>query len=179
MKKAMLFFAAFLFSVSAHAATLTLAGYDFSNAVQAVNLADSDEFGYVEGSGIAQKHPWHSAFELSSNADTPAKIEWTFNPADRFTGAFVGIRLADSASYIQRHELLGGGQNFSFIAALTAGISYIIDVFSTTDFAKSHNYTVTATPLAVSEVPVPAALFLFAPALLGLMGLRRKALKAA
>lgn len=176
MKKAMLFFVAFLFSVSAHAATLTLGNHAASNATQNANITSSDTagLGYVEGHGIAMKHPWSSAFVLSSDANTPAKVEWTFNPAERFTGALVGIKKLGSDDYIERYTVLEGGLNFSFIAALSAGVNYIIDVFSTHEIAQSHNYTVT-----VSAVPVPAALFLFAPALLGLMGLRRKALKAA
>tara|TARA_R110002111_G_scaffold162785_1_gene229153 strand:- start:910 stop:1773 length:864 start_codon:yes stop_codon:yes gene_type:complete len=56
-----------------------------------------------------------------------------------------------------------------------AGISE--DVFSKLNFS-AYDSLGSFTLTNVSEVPVPAALFLFAPALMGLVGLRRKANKA-
>ena len=52
---------------------------------------------------------------------------------------------------------------------LLAGVTYFFDISGV-----SGGTPLTAT-LSISAVPVPAALFLFAPALLGFLGLRRKA----
>lgn len=53
----------------------------------------------------------------------------------------------------------------------------LFDSFSFTHTSEGwHGFTVGAAGIApVSEVPIPAAAFMFAPALLGFMGLRRKA----
>ncbi|HIC48071.1 MAG TPA: hypothetical protein EYM37_01775 [Methylophaga aminisulfidivorans] len=57
----------------------------------------------------------------------------------------------------------------------------LFDSFSFTHTSEGwHGFTVGAAGIApVSEVPIPAAAFMFAPALLGFMGLRRKAKQAA
>ena len=49
--------------------------------------------------------------------------------------------------------------------------TYGLDILDATSHALKYDVSVTS----LSEVPVPAALFLFAPALLGLIGLRRRA----
>lgn len=53
--------------------------------------------------------------------------------------------------------------------------SYTMNVDWTASSPGDYVRVLTAYSPGVSEVPVPAALFLFAPALLGFMGLRRKA----
>jgi len=57
--------------------------------------------------------------------------------------------------------------------------SYWLKVIGLAATIGNNSYQISITSTDVSAVPVPAALFLFAPALLGFFGLRRKAAAAA
>ena len=59
-----------------------------------------------------------------------------------------------------------------FTAILTAGSFFGVDILNATSDVLKYD-------LSISAVPVPAALWLFAPALMGFFGLRRKAQKTA
>ena len=51
---------------------------------------------------------------------------------------------------------------------LMAGITYGLDIFNASSDELKYD-------VSVSAVPIPAAFFLFAPALMGLIGLRHRA----
>lgn len=71
-----------------------------------------------------------------------------------------------------------GGYNvfFKFLTTVAADTEFTITVESATKGGGISNYRAYST--GISPVPVPAAAFLFAPALVGLVTLRRKAKKA-
>ena len=162
MKKAMLFVVALLFSVSVNAATLSLSEVSSSIASQSADVTSGS---VVLGSGtVSTAGTWSSEFALSTDEATPVVIAWSFNPA--ITGAtLVFGTLGDTVSYAITDD-------FSFTAMLTAGTNYILKIIDATSGVVKYD-------VSVSAVPVPAALFLFAPALLGFLGMRRKATVAA
>jgi len=162
MKKAMLFVVALLFSVSVNAATLSLSEVSSSVASQSADVTSGS---VVLGSGtVSKKGTWSSEFALSTDEATPVVIAWSFNPA--ITGAtLVFGTLGDTVSYAITDD-------FSFTAMLTAGTNYILKIIDATSGVVKYD-------VSVSAVPVPAALFLFAPALLGFLGMRRKTAVAA
>ncbi|SFK20517.1 hypothetical protein [Methylophaga sulfidovorans] len=162
MKKAMLFVVALLFSVSVNAATLSLTEVGSTIASQSADVTSGS---VVLGSGtVSTGGTWSSEFALTTDEDTPVVIAWSFNPA--IIGAtLVFGTLGDTVSYAITED-------FSFTAMLTAGADYILSIIDATSSVVKYD-------VSVSAVPVPAALFLFAPALLGFLGMRRKAAVAA
>ncbi len=162
MKKAMLFIVALLFSVSVNAATLSLSEVASTNASQSADVTSGS---VVLGSGtVSSPSTWSSEFSLTTDTNTPVVIEWSFNPA--ITGATLVFGTAlDTVSYAITDD-------FSFTAMLTAGTNYILKIIDATSGVVKYD-------VSVSAVPVPAALFLFAPALLGFLGMRRKSAVAA
>lgn len=162
MKNAMLFIVALFLSVSVNAATLSLNGLGSTGASQNVDLTNSP---VVLGSGtVSQSGIWNSEFSLSTDEETPVVITWSFNPS--IVGAtLVFGTLADTVSY----AITG---DFSFTALLTAGTDYILKIVDATSGIVKYD-------VSVSAVPLPAALFLFAPALLGFLSLRKKSLATA
>jgi len=166
MKKAMLFVIALFFSVAANAATLNLTKGDSAftnNASQEIDLASGST---VLASGTTGNGAWESSFSLFTNDATPVVIEWSFNPESNLDNATIAFGVLGGA--IQNFDITG---DFSFTAILTAGLTYVLDIYDAT--GKALNYS-----LSVSAVPVPAALFLFAPVLLGFLGFRKKAIAA-
>jgi hypothetical protein len=167
MKKAMLFFVALLFSVNVNAATLSISTSGSSNATQAVGLNNG---AVVTASGTAnvdERDTWTSFFDVYTDVDTYAVIEWSFNPESAVSSAHLGFATGGGLPL----EFLVDG-NESHIGLLTAGTVNSVAFLMVTSTALAYTVSVTAIPAAV---PVPAALFLFAPALLGFMGLRRRA----
>ena len=147
MKKAMLFFMTLFFSISVNAATLNLTTAGSSGATQEVSLNNND---VVLGHGTVDEPNtnWSSFFDLSTDQNTPVKIVWSFNPEANLSSATVSL--------------------FEMGGAVIDQFNLISDYsFASSDELK---YDV-----SVSAVPIPAALFLFAPALLGLLGLRLRA----
>lgn len=164
MKKVMLFITALLLSVSVNAATLTFGTQSASNASQSVDVASGST---VLGGGVVSEGAgtWSSLFNLYSDVDTYATIEWSFNPTAKFTSGKLGFTSeADYPVYTTLIDITG---DTSFTVFLAGGVNYAVDIL---DAARD----VFKYDVSVSAVPVPAALFLFAPALLGLLGLRRK-----
>ena len=173
MKKAMLFFVALLFSVSVSAATLNLTTQSSANATQFVSTI-SNNGPLAIGTGETPGTSWNSLFNLVSDVDTTVKVEWAFNPNDHVGLAKLGFGLASNWSATSLglgfyQDVTGG---FSATFNILAGVLYAVDFTTVTSDALSYS-------MSVSDVPVPAALFLFAPALLGFLGLRRKATLAA
>lgn len=169
MKKAMLFIVSFFFAVSAHAATLNLTldgtGGVWGGATQTISSNNAtDVSAYGKGLGLY----WYSDFILQSNKDTSAVIDF------KAIGAGLAWSSIDIAFGDINTQLFSAGEspfsgvfNFSTTVMLTAGTQY----FFLIDGIKN----VAGYSLNVSAVPIPAALWLFAPALLGFLGLRRRA----
>lgn len=166
MKKAMLFIVALMFSVGVNAATLTLSKEAVGFASQDVDVSSGS---VVLGGGTVSEGPgtWFSSFNLKSDTNTAVKVEWSFNPqANLNFGTLVFGAFGGPYTYI---DITG---DTSFTAILTAGVEYVLDIVDATRDVFKYD-------VSVSAVPVPAALFLFAPALLGFLGLRRKSAVAA
>lgn len=166
MKKAMLFIVALMFSVGVNAATLTFSGFDSGFASQSVDVASGST---VLGGGTVSEGPgtWFSQFNLKSDFGTAVKIEWSFNPKASFNfGTLVFGAVGGPYTYI---DITG---DTSFTAMLVGGVTYVVDIIDATRDVFKYD-------VSVSAVPVPAALFLFAPALLGFLGVRRKSAVAA
>ncbi|BDZ74627.1 hypothetical protein GCM10025856_23460 [Methylophaga marina] len=171
MKKVMLFIFAFTFSVGVNAATLNLSTEDSFLATQVVDTASGSTVsgsGEVKELGGVGKDRWYSQYNIKSvDANTPVKIEWSFEPQANLESATLGFGLFGGA--YTTIDIIG---NTSFIAFLEQGKVYALDIFDASGSKLEYK-------VSVSAVPVPAALFLFAPALLGFLGLRRKSAVAA
>lgn len=163
MKKAMLFCIALLFSVGANAASLNITTAGSINATQEVDLTNNSTV-LAGGTVASASNDWESYFNVSTDVDTPVKIEWSFNPVSNLISATLGI-WEIGGGFSQYFDITG---DFSFTAFLMAGKTYGIDIYDASSNVLKYD-------LSVSAVPVPAALFLFAPALLAFFGLRRKA----
>ncbi|GLP99629.1 MAG TPA: hypothetical protein EYM37_08870 [Methylophaga aminisulfidivorans] len=164
MKKAMLFVVALLFSVGVNAATLSMSGAG-SSFDQDVDVSNGS---VVLGGGTVSEGPgtWFSYFDVSTDSDTAVKIEWSFNPTSSLAGAT--LRFYNGVE----EKLFNITGDFSFTAMIYQGYTAWVDI-------KDATRNVFKYDVSVSAVPVPAALFLFAPALLGFLGLRRKTAVAA
>lgn len=172
MKKTMLFFAALLFSISAHAATLNLTENFAMGASQGVTLNNNST---VLASGtVSNAGNWFSLFDLTTTQDTPVKVEWKFNPTSSLESAQLVFGQVDGfgGAYIGLPEIFNITGDFAFASFLTAGSVFAVDILNATSDVLNYN-------LSISAVPIPATLFLFAPAIFGFLALRRKAFKNA
>jgi hypothetical protein len=169
MKKAMLFIVSMLFAVSVNAATLSLstAGSSAGTSQSVSGVLNNGDL--AVGSGETSGGQWYSLFDLTTDVDTMAKIEWSFNPESAVDEATLAIGSEEDFGYLALFNVAG---DFVTTFFLEAGKTYWIDFASVVSTALSYD-------LSVAAVPVPAALWLFGPALLGLFGLRRKAVVAA
>ena len=168
MKKTMLFFAALLFSFHANAASLNLAGADGNAAIVDTG---SGSVVTAETRSIASGTNVNDSFTISSDTATTATLSLTFNPLSPNTS----VSLFESASapvdlVISQYGSLG---LLEYTWVLEAATEYVLNVLFNNAAAGSYYNLRLAT--GVSEVPVPAALWLFAPALMGFLTLRRKA----
>lgn len=176
MKKAMLFVVSFLFAVSANAATLdlTLAGSGggfLGTATQTINSNNASEV-EASGLGFGALSNWFSDFNLESNKDTSAVVTFKAIGVSTSHKSGVNIRFGDGSQIFSAGESpFSGIFSFTQTVMLTAGTNYLFQIDGLKNIA---GYS-----LNVSAVPIPAALWLFAPALLGFFGLRRKAQNAA
>jgi hypothetical protein len=104
--------------------------------------------------------------DFSTSGSDMLNISGTADLAGLLSFNFIGDELqAGTFSFLTFASLIGSFDNIY----LPGFSGFDFEVIFGDTFA---NLVVTQ---AISEVPVPAAIFLFAPALLGLMGLRRKA----
>lgn len=159
MKKAMLFFVALLFSVGAHAATITISDLGGTNSTYIGAFPNGGPLA-TAALGTAGTKFAHSV-NVNVDKDGDYRVEWGFDPAAQLltadlSGAVTAMNIAD---------------NFVTTVFIAAGDH----IFNIVGLTKENGMTYN---LSVSEVPVPAALFLFAPALLGFLGLRRRTLSA-
>jgi hypothetical protein len=169
MKKAMLFLVALLFSVSASAASLTISTYDADGATQKVN-ASTNGSEEIQGYGTVTDSPWYSLFNVVSDEETQVKVSLAFKPQPTLADGEVIVSREDGPSiWTIVKDLNFDGNVWWFNVHLFASVTYAFDIFEELIPAG------TQYSLKIREVPAPAAAFLFAPALLGLIGLRRKA----
>ena len=171
MKKAMLFLATLFFAATVNAASINLKplngtlGIITDNNTSAVSA--SGPFALTAPNA---NRPYRATYDMTSDMETTVGIFTSFTPA-----ATLDIfKIGDDGTWANstRIDLInsGGSNSINTLLAVTAGTAYRIFLRT----FKEGNLTPTYN-LAVSEVPVPAALFLFAPALIGFLGLRRKA----
>ena len=171
MKKAMLFCIALLFSVSANAATLSLSTVGSNGATQSIDLNNNSTV--LAGGTVAASGVWESLFDVTTDVDTPVRVEWSFNPSSSLSSAQLafGLITGPGGAYVGAPTIFNITGDFVFTAFLTAGSYFAVDIFNATSNVLKYD-------LSISAVPVPAALWLFAPALMGFFGLRRQARKA-
>jgi hypothetical protein len=164
MKKTMLFFITLFFSISASAATLNLTTAGSSGASQEVSLTNNDIV-LADGTVDEPNTNWSSLFDLSTNQDTPVKVVWSFNPEANLSSATVSLFENGSGAIL---DLANITSDYTFNTMLMAGVSYGLDILGASSDELKYD-------VSVSAVPIPAALFLFGPALLGLLGMRLRA----
>ena len=166
MKKTMLFFAALLFSFNVSAASLSLVGADTNAGT--VGIGSGQVVTANWSSSVSGGEAINDSFTLSTNALTGGLLSLTFNPlaSDTTVSIFDGVDTINLA--ITSVAKLGV---VDFFWVLQAATDYVINIVIGSAAAGS-NYDLRV------ETPIPAALWLFAPALLGFFGLRRKAMKA-
>jgi hypothetical protein len=172
MKKTMLFFAAMLFSFNVSAASLTLVGADTNKGSVGIGsgsvVTSSWAGGGIGGATVSD------VFTASSDVATTGTLSLTFNPLiPNRTSVSIFDGVTTTVLDIVRIGSLGVVE-YSWM--LEAATNYVISVMIGRGAAGS-NYDLRLDS-GISEVPVPAALWLFAPALLGFFGLRRKAKNA-
>ncbi len=172
MKKTMLFFAALLFSFNASAASLSLAG-NATNAGSVANNSGDVVTADWRGTGTGNTRV-NDSFTVTSDVATTGTLSLTFNPLIPSTTVSIFDGFTTTVLDVVRVGSLG---LVEFTWMLEAATDYVINVVIGRGAAGS-NYDLRLAS-GVSEVPVPAALWLFAPALLGFLGLRRKAKLAA
>lgn len=167
MKNAMLFFVALMFSVGANAATLDLSTLvSAGGASQSVDLTSNDVV-LAGGTITSTSQSWLSLFSLTTDADTAVDIEWSFNPVSNLTAATLVFFDLGNAALNQMFDITG---DFSFSAVLMASSSYVIGIIDASSKVLLYDVSVTS----VSAVPLPAALWLLMPALLGFVGFRHR-----
>jgi len=168
MKKTTLFFAALLFSLNASSASLSLVGAGSNSGTV---TGSSGEVVTANWSGGGNGGATiNDSFTVSSDAATTGTLSMTFNPLIPKTSVSIFDGFTTTALDVVRVGALGVLQ-YSWM--LEAATDYVISVMIGRGAAGS-NYDLRIDS-GISEVPVPAALWLFAPALLGFLGLRRKA----
>ena len=171
MKKTMLFFAALLFSFNANAASLSLVG-DAGNTgtvgIGSGNVVTAATSALSAGAMVSD------FFTISSDTATTATLSLTFNPLAPTTAVSIFDGVNIFGLDITKVGSLGV---LEYTWVLAAATDYVINIFIGSAVLGS-NYDLRI-DTGISEIPVPAALWLFAPALLGFLGLRRKFVKPA
>jgi len=167
MKKVMLLVVGMFFAMSVSAATLTWdEGFntDFTYSVPGSSIGASET--YSEDGAVAHLD------SLQFTVDVDTQVE---SIVSTFLGSqFVVNSVSLDGNFFTDLGAQGLSNAWALIggAYLTAGIhSLVVDIASVSGAGQLN--------VQVSAVPIPAALFLFAPALLGFFGLRRKAAVAA
>jgi len=158
MKKVMFLIVGLLLSVSVNAASLTLTGgfeiFSDSSTAQRIQGVSGDN--------------WTSDFGVFVDVDSPINAVTVENTDSLLS--LTSVNLLDESMSIVGSSVFDGAGTWTLWALLTGGVQYTLQIVG------SGTGSLTAT---VSAVPIPAALWLFAPALIGLFGFRRKAAVAA
>ncbi|MDF1688919.1 MAG: hypothetical protein P1U35_04855 [Cycloclasticus sp.] len=169
MKKVMLLIVGLMFAGSVSAASLDLSTFDQDVATNASNISITNtSVSAVSFNDITAAGAFDLGHHIVAAVDQWVEVEWSFNKAINLTSASI----SKGGSFALVESITGAGAVFTMF--LMSGVDYYFDISGV-----SAGNPLTATLSIVSAVPVPAALFLFAPALLGFFGLRRKAAVAA
>ena len=162
MKKAMLFIVALLFSVSVNAATLTLTAVAHTDTINQVIPTKASS---LASQGLGDSDIYRQ-FTLVSDTDTQVRFE---------LGPNVVTDVTQWSFDIDGVKTIGTTLSSNVVRSYDLAAGVAIDLWYQVVYGTDGN----TSTLTVQAVPVPAALFLFAPALLGFLGLRRKATLAA
>jgi len=166
MKKVMLFIASMLFAVSVNAATISIT-QDLPTVGAFVTDSNPNNAPLAVTDFEVTATDVEIFNEVINTGGTWSKVKWTFNP-EAITGQVYDFSIASLVD-------VSGLDGYSFVMYMADGASNYMDFIGTAVIGS----TIALSVQSLSEVPVPAALFLFAPALLGFFGLRRKAALAA
>jgi len=172
MKKLMFIAVGMLFSISVSAATISLSS---SSSTGGGTTANGSGIGGATATHTDLQSDFVDVWQVSSTTTLAetfniATSTPTFTTFDAFY-SFDGTTWVDFAN-----ESILGGINESEYQTLTGSlVSYLIKVTGTGVSIGSSSYLLSVNEVVIPPVPVPAALFLFAPALLGFLGFRRKA----
>ena len=163
MKKAMLFMIALLFSFGAHAASISIDATGSSGVTTQPTTGTNTGWPSTGITYYINSDTPVITANIFSDIATAVKVSWSVvsNGAATATATQDGsdVKTFTGFGYSYITSLLGGANN-----PITVALKDINPLISGT----------TVVGLNVSAVPVPAALWLFAPALLGFFGLRRK-----
>jgi len=174
MKKVMFMIVGMFFSLSVSAGSMVLTNtFDSSDdlpanpaVVSGLNTAVSihaDSGAFLTGSSI------DDSWNMFVTDDVPG---WNFGITSNQDASPFTATISDGSGVLATFNGITGDILF-YYNFLTSG-EFTLRVFGVASTTGQTSYDVD-----INEVPVPAALFLFAPALLGFFGLRRKAAIAA
>ena len=126
MKNAMLFCIALLFSVSANAATLSLSTVGSNGATQEISLNNNSTV--LAGGTVANSGSWQSLFDVTTDVDTPVRVEWSFNPSTSLDSAQLafGLISGPGGNYVGFPTIYNITGDFIFTAILTAGSYFAV-----------------------------------------------------
>lgn len=159
MKKVMLLIIALLFSIGANAASLTLSTDPTYSSVN--NPGDVSGFPLVQQKWTYTNEPFVAVTLTSTDYTGGINIKWWFTSSDPVT-----------AEVFEQNKSMGtfssGLAGLSYFSKITAGTPLSLIFRAPDAISTDGNYI----NLKVSAVPVPAAIWLFAPAMLGFMGIR-------
>ena len=163
MKKILLglFFAMFALQVNAATLSLTTAGTSGPSTSQYVSTVNNNG-PLAIGGGETTGGIWAAGFNLTTDVATSAQIEWTFNKEAAVADA--KLSFGSFAGGVTIWDVTG---DFITTVMLSAGTTYWVDFYSIESTALSYD-------VSVSQVPVPAAVWLFGSALMGLFGASRR-----
>jgi len=163
MKKVMFIIVGMLLSFGASAATLTLT----DTGVAGISTITNNNAQYVDGLTTTSGNFSDNWGLVANGGDAYVTIT-----VDGFDEPVSSISLFDSSApliTLVSDSIAELTNIFSITFLLVDGVDYLLNVKG----SGGTGYILSA------ETPIPAALFLFAPALLGFFGLRRKAAVAA
>lgn len=115
--------------------------------------------------------------QLATTAGSTYKLSFAYSGRMNKPASTNGISILWNGDLVDTVTAVGGAKNewviYSFLVNAVGN-----DTLTFAAVGKSDSLGGSLDAVSVSAVPVPAAAFLFAPALLGFMGLRRKTAKA-
>lgn len=191
--KAILFFCTLIFSAASVSATIEaiccagdvpnpLAGYSLScetdqsctaaffepyyieNVLDYEGQSEDTAMYFYDGRDLIEREMWIGS-RFKTDLSTILRVEWF---GEGVYDAFLGINQVTIpvVNGLTDYVLLDMADFFGEVNITIFGQANVRNAFL--------GYTVSVFNPNISEVPIPAALYLFAPALLGFMGLRRK-----
>ena len=199
MKKIMFFIVSMLFALSANAANLIINGsfedpdiatgtWSVHNAITGwsttgagVEIRDNVAGTAYDGQQFAEldsDYATNTNSSISQNVVTTIGqsylLSFAYSPRINQPADTNGISVFWNGALLEDISAAGGGtHNWTIFEYIVSGTGSDILKFAATGLDDSLGGSLDA--VSVNAVPIPAAAFLFAPALLGFLGLRRKA----